>query len=92
MGAILMRAACFILIIILGHVLRRIGFFKKDDFYVLSKTVLKITLPAAIISNMNGMKIAISAGPVPAGIWGRRFVHDGFISSESQSFQGKEGI
>mgnify|MGYP003216988891 CR=1 FL=1 len=57
MGAILMRAACFILIIILGHVLRRIGFFKKDDFYVLSKTVLKITLPAAIISNMNGMKI-----------------------------------
>ena len=52
MGAILMRAACFILIIILGHVLRRIGFFKKDDFYVLSKTVLKITLPAAIISNM----------------------------------------
>ena len=57
MGAILMRAACFILIIILGHVLRRIGFFNKDDFYVLSKTVLKITLPAAIISNMNGMKI-----------------------------------
>ena len=57
MGEILMRAACFILIIILGHVLRRIGFFKKDDFYVLSKTVLKITLPAAIISNMNGMKI-----------------------------------
>ena len=56
MGEILMRAACFILIIILGHVLRRIGFFKKDDFYVLSKTVLKITLPAAIISNMNGMK------------------------------------
>ena len=32
MGAILMRAACFILIIILGHVLRRIGFLRKMIF------------------------------------------------------------
>ena len=36
MGPILMRAACFIMVIILGHLLRRIGFFKEDDFHVLS--------------------------------------------------------
>lgn len=42
-------------IIILGYVLRRRGFFKEEDFYVLSRIVLKITLPAAIISNFSGI-------------------------------------
>ncbi|MCI8888368.1 MAG: AEC family transporter [Hungatella sp.] len=49
MAAVLSRAACFIGIIILGYGLRRIGFFKEEDFHVLSKIVLKITLPAAIV-------------------------------------------
>lgn len=57
MGAILMRAACFIAVIILGHLLRRIGFFKEDDFHVLSKMVLKITLPAAIVTSVAGKEI-----------------------------------
>ncbi|WP_347561458.1 AEC family transporter [Clostridium sp. OF09-36] len=57
MGVILMRAACFIAVIVLGHILRRTGFFKEEDFHVLSKIVLKITLPAAIISNVSGSKI-----------------------------------
>ena len=52
-----MRAACFIAVIVLGHILRRTGFFKEEDFHVLSKIVLKITLPAAIISNVSGSKI-----------------------------------
>ena len=60
MGAILMRAACFIAVIILGHLLRRIGFFKEDDFHVLSKMVLKITLPAAIVTSVAGREIAPS--------------------------------
>ncbi len=42
-----MKAGSFIAIIILGYVLRRRGFFKEEDFYVLSRIVLKITLPAA---------------------------------------------
>ncbi len=54
---ILSRAACFIAIIILGYVLRRIGFFKKEDFHVLSKIVLKITLPAAIVVSFTGKTI-----------------------------------
>lgn len=57
MGAILMRAACFIAVIILGHLLRRTGFFKESDFHVLSKIVLKITLPASIITSVAGREI-----------------------------------
>lgn len=92
MGAILMRAACFILIIILGHVLRRIGFFKKDDFYVLSKTVLKITLPAAIISNMNGMKIEPSLlGLCLLGFGGGVLYMTVLYLLNLRSFPGKSG-
>ncbi len=49
MLSVLSRAACFIAIIFLGYFLRRVGFFKAEDFQVLSKIVLKITLPAAIV-------------------------------------------
>lgn len=55
MAEILMKAGSFIAIIILGYVLRRRGFFKEEDFYVLSRIVLKITLPAAIVTNFAGI-------------------------------------
>lgn len=48
---VLMKAGCFIGIIVLGYVLKKIGIFKDSDFSVLSNITLKITLPAAIISN-----------------------------------------
>lgn len=48
---VLMRAGCFISIILLGYLLKRIGTFKDSDFSVLSNIVLKITLPAAVITN-----------------------------------------
>ena len=48
---ILTRAGCFIAIILLGIFLKKIGLFKDSDFSVLSKIVLKITLPAVIITN-----------------------------------------
>ena len=54
---ILTRAGCFIGIIIVGYVLRRINFFKEGDFTVLSKIVLKITLPAAFVSSFAGKEI-----------------------------------
>ena len=56
MAEILMKAGSFIAIIILGYVLRRRGFFKEEDFYVLSRIVLKITLPAAIVTEDIDMK------------------------------------
>ncbi len=49
MAEILVRAGCFIAIIIMGFLLRRIGFFQEGDFRVLSQITLKITLPASII-------------------------------------------
>lgn len=55
MTEILMKAGSFVAIIILGYVLRRRGFFKEEDFYVLSRIVLKITLPAAIVTNFTGI-------------------------------------
>lgn len=48
---VLIRAGCFIAIILLGYFLKKIGLFKDSDFSVLSKIVLKITLPAVIITN-----------------------------------------
>ena len=54
---ILTRAGCFIAIIIAGYLLRRFNFFKEGDFAVISKIVLKITLPAAFISNFAGKEL-----------------------------------
>ena len=48
---ILIKAGCYIAIIILGIILRRIGFFKESDFSILSRIVLRVTLPAALIVN-----------------------------------------
>lgn len=57
MQDLLIRAGCFVAIIVLGFVLRRIGFFKENAFEVLSKVVIKITLPAAIVKNFSGSTI-----------------------------------
>lgn len=57
MFEVLGRAGCFVAIIILGYVLRKKEFFKEGDFHVLSKIVLKITLPAAIVSSFAGKEI-----------------------------------
>ena len=54
---ILIKAGCYIAIIILGIVLRQVGFFKESDFSVLSKIVIKVTLPAALIVNAAGREI-----------------------------------
>ena len=54
---VLTRAGCFIAIIITGYALRRVNFFKEGDFVVLSKITLKITLPAAFISNFSGKEL-----------------------------------
>ncbi len=57
MEAILMKAASFVAVIIIGFLLRRANFFKEDDFYVLSKITLNITLPASIIANFSQAEI-----------------------------------
>ncbi len=56
----LIKAGYFIGIILLGFLLRSVGFFKEGDFQVLSKIALKITLPAAIIVSFSEMKVESS--------------------------------
>ena len=60
MGDLLIRAGCFVAIIILGFVLRKVGFFKENAFEVLSKVVVKITLPAAIVKNFATSNMDVS--------------------------------
>ncbi len=54
---ILTRAGCFVAIIVLGYALKKIGFFKQEDFTILSRITIRITLPAAIITNFAGKSI-----------------------------------
>lgn len=54
---ILMRAGSFVAIILLGYFLKKIGFFKQEDFTILSRITIRITLPAAIITSFAGKQI-----------------------------------
>ncbi|MDU4477669.1 AEC family transporter [Clostridium sp.] len=57
---VLTKATVFIAIIVMGYLLKRKGFFKASDFRIISKIVLNITLPCAVISNFNNLKIDMS--------------------------------
>ena len=57
---VLSRAMCFVVIIAMGIILRRVGFFKAEDFSVLSRTAIRITLPAAVITSFAGKDIDLS--------------------------------
>ena len=54
---ILLRAGSFIAIIVLGYFLKRIGFFIQEDFSILSRITIRITLPCAIITSFAGKTI-----------------------------------
>ena len=54
---VLLRAGSFITIILLGFFLRRIGFFKQEDFSLLSKITIRVTLPCAIVTSFSGKVI-----------------------------------
>ena len=54
---IIMRAGSFIAFIVLGYTLKKIGFFKQEDFTILSKITIRITLPCAIIVSFSGKTI-----------------------------------
>lgn len=57
METVLVKAFGFLFMIALGFVLKRVGLFSLDDRELLSKLVLKITLPMAIISNFRGLEL-----------------------------------
>ncbi|MGM9548830.1 MAG: AEC family transporter [Faecousia sp.] len=57
---ILIRAGSFVAVIVLGYVLKRIGFFKESDFTLLSRITIRITLSAAIICNFASTTMDVS--------------------------------
>lgn len=60
MGEVFTRAACFILIILLGYGSKRTGILKQENLPVFSKLVIKITLPAAIVYNFSKITMDVS--------------------------------
>lgn len=60
MSAVLLKAAAFVLVIIAGYGLKRLHIFKASDFQIISQIIMKITLPAVIISTFNGMNFESS--------------------------------
>lgn len=53
MTAVLIKAFAFVAIIVMGYLLKRAGFFHAKDFFLISNIVIRITLPAAIVSNFS---------------------------------------
>ena len=49
--------APLIFLVALGYFLKRIGFFKQEDFGLLSKITIRITLPCTIITSFAGKTI-----------------------------------
>lgn len=49
MAELLIRCGGIVAVIALGYILKRVGFFRIDDFHLLSKLVLHLTLPASIV-------------------------------------------
>lgn len=60
MAAVLAKAMAFVCIIAMGYGLKKIGFFHANDFYLISKIMVRITLPAAIVSNFSGISMDMS--------------------------------
>lgn len=54
---IVQKSIVLIFVIVLGYLLKKIGLFsRKNDFSTISKLVLYVTLPSAIITNLNGLR------------------------------------
>lgn len=57
METILIKALGFLFMIVMGFILKRIGLFSLNDSGLLSKLVLKITLPMAIVNNFRSLEL-----------------------------------
>ncbi len=60
MGTVFVNAFGFLFMILLGFTLKRTGLFSVEDSGLLSKLVLKITLPMAIIHNFRSLELSPS--------------------------------
>jgi len=60
MADILIKSSGYIFVIILGYTLKKINFFGKDEYRTLVKILMKVTLPAVIVSSFSTAKVDFS--------------------------------
>lgn len=57
---ILYRAGCLIAVILLGMFLRKVGMFRHEDYPILAKIGLNVTLPGMLITSFADFKFDVS--------------------------------
>ncbi|WP_298564464.1 AEC family transporter [uncultured Phascolarctobacterium sp.] len=57
MEQVMTKALAFVIIIAFGYLLKQRGFFKPDDYKLIAKIVLNITLPCAVITSFAAFKM-----------------------------------
>lgn len=57
---IVLKALSFVFIIVIGYKLKKFGFFTATDYKIVSKIVINLTLPGAIISSFADFKMDYS--------------------------------
>lgn len=60
MGDILIKAFSFVFIIIIGYAFKRIGIFGPRDYKIITKIIMNITLPCALITGFKDFKMDTS--------------------------------
>ena len=65
MESVLVKVVSFIAVIVVGYLLKRVGFFRAEDFRLIAGLVLKVTLPCAIISNFTRIDVDAIWSPLP---------------------------
>ena len=58
MSAIIIRALCFLAMVLLAFGLKKIHILSKEDGYALSRVIMNITLPCAIISSFSSIELS----------------------------------
>lgn len=57
---VLVKALSFVAIICIGYIFKRIGIFNDEDYRIVSKIVINLTLPAAVINSFADFKMDYS--------------------------------
>ena len=60
MAQVLLKASAYVFVIALGYILKRLHFFKPDDYKLILKITLNITMPAAVITNFAAFEFDFS--------------------------------
>ena len=50
----LVKPLSYVLVIVLGYALKRVGFFGRTDHRLISKIMINITLPCAVVQAFDG--------------------------------------